>query len=346
MLARALTSEIPCQWVTACEAYGSDHQFWLFCKENQLSYVVAITSQTHLYWNGQRMRVSEHVAQFSAEMWRQLSCGAGCKGERFYDWAYVSWPHHEQENLTRGFLVRRSLSDPIELAYYLTCCPHRTPLQRLVKVAGSRWAIEEVQPLVGKRCCSRQNITTGLDEYEVRNWVGWHRHIMLSMLAHATLSVIRSQSFVAPLQKKSELTDSVDGSRSSPLTGGIGIQADSGRNSQPEVVPLAPPAPTAGSPLPLQKTWPRSPFLRKSNCSTRSACRFLCWLITHMLEIQLFEVGVAYIVRLECFDQLPTFHNSELRSQFLCAKQVVSCHQDGCSVFTKCFQQCGELIRC
>src|SRR5690606_22443287 len=108
------------------------------------------------------------------------------KGERFYDWAYVSWPHHEQANLTRGFLVRRSLSDPTELAYYFTCCPNRTPLQRLVEVAGSRWAIEE--------CFEQAKQETGLDEYEVRSWVGWHRHITLSMLAHATLSVIRSQS--------------------------------------------------------------------------------------------------------------------------------------------------------
>lgn len=194
MLSRALTSGLPCQWVTADEAYGSDHQFRLFCEENQLHYVVAITSQTHLYWNGQRTRVSEHVARFSSRMWRQLSCGSGSKGERLYDWAYIRWPHHEQEKLTRGFLVRRSLNDRAELAYYFTCCPNRTPLQRLVEVAGSRWAIEE--------CFEQAKQETGLDEYEVRSWIGWHRHITLSMLAHATLSVIRSQSSAHQPSKK------------------------------------------------------------------------------------------------------------------------------------------------
>ena len=32
----------------------------------------------------------------------------------------------------------------------------------------------------------------GLDEYQVRLWVGWYRHITLAMLAHAFLAVIRS----------------------------------------------------------------------------------------------------------------------------------------------------------
>jgi SRSO17 transposase len=32
----------------------------------------------------------------------------------------------------------------------------------------------------------------GLDDYEVRKWDGWHRHITLCLLAHAYLAVVRS----------------------------------------------------------------------------------------------------------------------------------------------------------
>jgi len=32
---------------------------------------------------------------------------------------------------------------------------------------------------------------TGLDEYEVRYWHSWHRHITLSMIAHAWLASLR-----------------------------------------------------------------------------------------------------------------------------------------------------------
>ena len=86
----------------------------------------------------------------------------------------------------KGLLVRRSLKDPEEIAYYFTHAPTETHLKKLVEVAGSRWAIEE--------CFEQAKGETGLDEYEVRSWTGWHRHITLSMFAQAFLSVVRNSS--------------------------------------------------------------------------------------------------------------------------------------------------------
>ena len=58
-------------------------------------------------------------------------------------------------------------------------------LDALVQVAGRRWCIEtafeEAKGLVG------------LDEYEVRKWQAWHRHITLALLAHAALVVTRAR---------------------------------------------------------------------------------------------------------------------------------------------------------
>ena len=34
----------------------------------------------------------------------------------------------------------------------------------------------------------------GLDQYEVRRWDCWYRHITLAMLAHAYLAVIRQHA--------------------------------------------------------------------------------------------------------------------------------------------------------
>ena len=31
----------------------------------------------------------------------------------------------------------------------------------------------------------------GLDQYEVRGWAAWHRHVTLALLAHAYLEVTR-----------------------------------------------------------------------------------------------------------------------------------------------------------
>lgn len=193
MVKRALDAGAPASWLTADEVYGSDHKLRCFCEDRGLGYVVAISSQTQLFLNGRRTRVDEHVKQMSKRVWRQLSCGPGLKGERFYDWALVSWPNPEDNRFTRGFLVRRSLTDPDDLAYFLTNAPKRTPLKTIVRIAGSRWAIEE--------CFEQSKQETGLDEYEVRSWIGWHRHITLSMLAHATLSVIRSRAVLKPSKK-------------------------------------------------------------------------------------------------------------------------------------------------
>ena len=193
MLTRALGAGVPAKWVTADEVYGSDYKFRRLCEKHGLGYVVAITSNAQLFWNGQRTKVREHVAQLKKSQWKRLSCGPGPKGERLYDWAYLTWPHPEQKSFTRGFLVRRCVSDPNDLAYYFTNAPKGTHLKTIVRIAGSRWAIEE--------CFEQAKQETGLDEYEVRSWVGWHRHITLSMLSHATLSVIRSRVQQGDLKK-------------------------------------------------------------------------------------------------------------------------------------------------
>ena len=55
-----------------------------------------------------------------------------------------------------------------------------------MRVAGTRWAIEE--------CFEEAKGQVGLDQYEVRKWDGWYRHITLAMLAHAYLAVVRNQA--------------------------------------------------------------------------------------------------------------------------------------------------------
>ena len=83
-------------------------------------------------------------------------------------------------------MVRRSIAQPEELAYYVRYGPAETTLEELAMVAGTRWAIEE--------CFEEAKGQVGLEQYEVRRWDGWYRHITLSMLAHAYLSVIKHQA--------------------------------------------------------------------------------------------------------------------------------------------------------
>ena len=72
------------------------------------------------------------------------------------------------------------------MAYYVCFSPANTALEDLVRVAGTRWAIEE--------CFEESKGQVGLDQYEVRKRELWYPHITLAMLAHAYLAVVRRQA--------------------------------------------------------------------------------------------------------------------------------------------------------
>src|SRR5918912_1947869 len=113
----------------------------------------------------------------------RLSAGEGAKGPRVYDWAHVPVGRTTAAGWQKGLLIRRKIGKPEDLAFYLTYAPAQTTTADLVRVAGTRWTIEaSFEAAKGE---------VGLDQYEVRSWTGWHRHITLAMLAHAYLGVLR-----------------------------------------------------------------------------------------------------------------------------------------------------------
>ena len=75
------------------------------------------------------------------------------------------------------------ITDPEDLAYYACFSPAEASLAELVRVAGTRWIIEDAFKE------AKQEV--GLDEYQVRRWTGWYRHITLALLVHAFLAVTR-----------------------------------------------------------------------------------------------------------------------------------------------------------
>src|SRR5215212_115405 len=178
MLERALAAGVPFAWVTGDSVYGADHRIRRRREARQRGYVLAVTS-------GQRLGlvpVEDWLAKVPTEGWRRLSAGDGAKGPRLYDWAYLPY-RGAAPGWRMGLLIRRGTAEPDDLTYYLTHAPEGTTLARLVRVAGTRWTIEA--------CFEAAKGEVGLDDYEVRSWVGWHRHVTLAMLAHACLAVLR-----------------------------------------------------------------------------------------------------------------------------------------------------------
>jgi SRSO17 transposase len=186
MLERAFEAGVPAAWVTGDEVYGGDVRLRVWLEEQQVAHVLAI-KRTEPLWSTTTwtpVAATTLADAVPATAWERLSAGAGAKGPRVYDWTRVPIRPLREPGWDDWLLVRRSLADPTDRAYYVCFCPAGTPLAELVRVAGTRWAIEEsFESAKGE---------VGLDHYEVRRWPGWYRHITLALLAHAYLTVTRA----------------------------------------------------------------------------------------------------------------------------------------------------------
>ena len=188
MLERALESGVPFGWVTGDEVYGNDRNLRLWLERRDVSHVLAIKSNEKLWaWTAKgplQVRADRLASQVEEVGWVRRSAGDGAKGPRVYDWALVEIRPLREPGT--GYAGRASVAKPEELAYYVFFGPEDATLEELSRVAGTRWAIEE--------CFEEAKGEVGLDQYEVRKWDGWYRHITLAMLAHACLAVVRRQA--------------------------------------------------------------------------------------------------------------------------------------------------------
>jgi SRSO17 transposase len=210
MLTHAWAQGVPMAWVSGDEVYGDAPYLRDGITGAGKKYVLAVSSTTPVWQERSpveepakgplgrprekprlaegappRKTVAAVIAALPQEAWERLTVSEGEKGPRTYDWAAV--PIVESRNGLPGpdgwLLARRSIPDPSDLAYYLSNAPRETPLATLAEIASARWSIEAtIEEGKGE---------TGLDEYEVRHWHSWHRHITLSMMAHAWLASIR-----------------------------------------------------------------------------------------------------------------------------------------------------------
>ena len=182
--------------MTGDTVYGNDAALRQMLQQRRQPFVLAVKSDLRLPFFGGVIRASTLAARVADADWQSLSCGNGAKGARRYDWTQVALDAPEQADFAVSLLVRRSLSDPTEQAYYWVFAPCQTPLTMLVSIAGTRWTIEtNFQTAKGE---------VGLDQYEVRSWHGWHRHMTLCLFAQAFLAILRSVSLEVQVKKGSQ----------------------------------------------------------------------------------------------------------------------------------------------
>jgi SRSO17 transposase len=223
MLETAWQAGVPMRWVAGDEVYGDSTELRDLVARGERWYVLAVRSHTPVWTERppvvepepqERGRprkkarlaegaqpattVKEVVASWRESRWQRLTVAEGEKGLITYDWGCqrVVESRDGLPGRDAWLLARRSVNDPTNIAYYLSNAPVGTPLVKLARVASTRYTVEQ--------CLEEAKGETGLDEYEVRYWHSWYRHITLSMMAHTWLASVRYQA----TEKKGDLSPS------------------------------------------------------------------------------------------------------------------------------------------
>jgi SRSO17 transposase len=191
-------------WFTADEAFGQNPGLRDWLADHRVPYVLATRNDDLLTCpdgHREQAKVLATLAGIDAHgridptAWERRSLGYGAHGERIYDWTAIALdPAGLPDGWGHWLLVRQQVeptADQIaagktvpERAYYRCAGPISTPLRELIRVAGTRWAIEE--------CFQTAKNEAGLDHYQVRTWRAWYAHITLAMLAAGYLAVTRA----------------------------------------------------------------------------------------------------------------------------------------------------------
>ena len=187
MLEDATYADVPYKWVTGDCVYGdcSDIRTWL--EKQGKCYVFNVSGKVYVWQGIKQVSISNILKNLPEDGWFEASCGDGSKGARLYDWLVLSMNPGQVDGHERSILIRRSKSSPDELREYLCFAPVATSAQKLVDVAGTRWTVET--------CFKESKSEVGLDQYEVRSYDGWHKHITFACIALAFLTALSSCSF-------------------------------------------------------------------------------------------------------------------------------------------------------
>jgi SRSO17 transposase len=197
ILDRAVAALVPFAWVVADEVYGRSGALRAAIEAAGKGYVLAIPVDfTVATATGRHPAAGLHALLDATLHWEERSCGRGCKGHRYYQWAWIATasPHHD-------LLIRRNPTDHTQITYFFCYVPPDQPttLATLVTIAGRRWPVEE--------CFQQGKGQVGLDCHQVRLWHSWHRHTALAIAALALLAVATARPATTPANDPEQATE-------------------------------------------------------------------------------------------------------------------------------------------
>jgi len=197
---------VPFRWVAADETYGKSPVFLDGIERLGKWFLGEVPTDTRVWLRtpaieppGQgllgRPRTRPRVARTAAaarevrdlaadvpkEHWKRATIKEGSKGPLVAEFAFLrATTLRDSLPGPRVWVIfRRTLGSAPELKVYFSNAPTTCPRSEFIRVSGMRWPVETALK-DGKG-------EVGMDHYETRTWLAWHRHMAHTALAHLFL---------------------------------------------------------------------------------------------------------------------------------------------------------------
>ena len=178
-LERLLKAGLPARWAAFDEVYGRSSALRGACEAAGLPCAAVIPRDFRITLPSGAVIKAQDAARDA--VFERRSCGNGSKGPRYANWALAATasPRHV-------LLIRRLLSRPDNLTFYLCWAPQDRPatMRFFITIAGRRWPAKETFK-TGKD-------VLGWDQSQARTWDATCRHTALAALAQLRDTAIRN----------------------------------------------------------------------------------------------------------------------------------------------------------
>ncbi len=169
---------VPHRWVVGDENYGRPTELRDLLARESEPYLLEVprNAKLRLARGGDWTHADEWAAQLPRSAWQEFRVRDGEKGpiqvRAVKARVYTPRPGKLRERAELLVVVRND-RDSRSWTYFAS--DTRAPLRELVRVGSCRHGVEQALEMAKG--------DVGLDEYEVRSWVGWHHHMTLTIMA-------------------------------------------------------------------------------------------------------------------------------------------------------------------
>jgi SRSO17 transposase/ActR/RegA family two-component response regulator len=181
VLSHTLEAGVPFHWLVGSDVYGNSGLMRDWLEERAIPYLLKIDPEK-VMWPGRDLKITNRamdlfVNSIEKTSWKKLKYQRVERGRDTFEWNLMKVERLQQKSGWQTWLlIRRNTLNSKELNYYLVFGHSSISLTDMVRAEEQIW--------VNEKTWRTANNEVGLDQYEVRFWHGWYRHITLAMAAY------------------------------------------------------------------------------------------------------------------------------------------------------------------